>query len=244
MNASELLEKYAAGERSFARAYLAGADLARAYLAGADLAGAYLAGADLTRAYLAGADLTRAYLAGAYLAGADLTRAYLADAYLADADLTGADLTGADLTGADLAGALGPVKADMWMKMCYAAHEVPVLLEKLRAGDVDGSIYQRGGKGCFVGTLACARGVKYDQIPGLEPNSSSPVEKFFLGIRDGHTPENNQLAAIAAHWIEEFLHTWQPETYPAPGVLVLPDVPREVNLEPVVEAPDTEDIPF
>lgn len=134
----------------------------------------------------------------------------------------------------------------MFMKMVFASPEVPALLEKLRAGDVDGSIYQSGGKGCFVGTLACARGVAYDQLPGIVPNSESPIERFFLGIRDGNTPENNQLAAIAEHWILQFLFAVDPEHYAAPGPLVLPDVPKEAPLAPAApaSADRPEDIPF
>jgi hypothetical protein len=113
MTREELLNKYANGERDFAGANLAYANLAGAYLAGANLTGAYLARADLTganlthadiaRADLAYANLTHAYLTGANLTGADLNHAELAGANLTGAYLARANLTGANLTHPDLA---------------------------------------------------------------------------------------------------------------------------------------------
>jgi hypothetical protein len=105
MTRDELLTSYAAGERNFANADLAGAYLAGAYLARANLAGAYLARANLADANLADANLAGADLARANLARANLARAYLADANLADANLAGADLARANLARADLTGA-------------------------------------------------------------------------------------------------------------------------------------------
>ena len=56
-----ITERYTAGERDFAGAYLRGANLR-----GANLSGAYLRGADLT-----GADLRGAYLRGARRSSTD-----------------------------------------------------------------------------------------------------------------------------------------------------------------------------
>ena len=55
MNATELIQKYASGERDFRGACLCGADLFGANLFGADLRGADLRGADLGGANLCGA---------------------------------------------------------------------------------------------------------------------------------------------------------------------------------------------
>jgi len=133
MDASELLERYAAGERNFIGVELSGADLRDAKLSNADLTGtnlrnvnlknadlsnatliATLTAADLSNANLSGArlsgdlteaDLSNANLSGANLIAAKLRVAKLRGANLANADLRYADLTGADLTDADLSGA-------------------------------------------------------------------------------------------------------------------------------------------
>jgi uncharacterized protein YjbI with pentapeptide repeats len=120
MDASELLARYAAGERDFCGIALSGADLSGADLCGADLCGANLSEANLTTANLTTADLTGAILCGANLCGAilceanlttaDLTEAILCDAYLyrailCDAYLNGAILIYAYLEGANLNGA-------------------------------------------------------------------------------------------------------------------------------------------
>ena len=110
MDRSELLERYAAGERDFSGAYLRRTDLGGANLAGAILhcaimRYAYLSATDLSGANLSRADLSRADLRGADLRDADLRGADLRGAYLIGADLHYADLHGADLVGADLRGA-------------------------------------------------------------------------------------------------------------------------------------------
>lgn len=94
-SANELLERYGAGERDFARA-----KLQRAQLPGANLSGARLTGAELANANLQGANLI-----GANLGDATLTRANLRSAALRAAGLRAADLRGADLRDAELHGA-------------------------------------------------------------------------------------------------------------------------------------------
>jgi hypothetical protein len=91
-SAEELLERYAAGERYFARAKLANAKLQ----------GAYLASADIHDADLAGADLRHATLSEAKLTGTDFSGADISTAELSEADLSGANFTGAKLSGANL----------------------------------------------------------------------------------------------------------------------------------------------
>jgi uncharacterized protein YjbI with pentapeptide repeats len=192
---------------NLADANLEGANLTDANLADANLAGANLVGANLAGAYLEHANLADANLAGADLTSANLTDANLADANLVGANLAGANLAGANLVGANLAGAyLEGIRDDFRIVLNSAPNEVAGLLAKLRAGEVDGSVYQ-GTCACLVGTIAILQHCNYDAIPGLAPNSDRAAERWFLGIRTGSTPENNPIAAITDDWICE----WQSE---------------------------------
>jgi hypothetical protein len=174
----------------------------------ADLSGANLRGANLSDAYLRGADLSGADLRGAYLRGANLSGADLSGADLSDANLRGADLSGADLSGADLSGAdLLPIKADFIEVISQAPREVPALIDALKNGRVDGSTYS-GECSCLVGTIARAQGCDVDSPQfNIPKDSSRPVERFFMAIRKGDTPETNAASKIALEWAETWLKT-------------------------------------
>ena len=115
---SDLLARYAAGERDFRWANLYGANLYDANLTGANLSWANLSWANLTGANLydaslrganlSWANLYDANLSGANLSWANLTGANLYDASLYDANLSGANLSDANLSGANLRGAKNP----------------------------------------------------------------------------------------------------------------------------------------
>lgn len=94
--ASDLLQAYATGQRSFSSVILSEVDLNEADLKGADLSYADLSGSDLTGANLRGADLSYANLAEANLTEADLRGAMLIGTNLKTANLTGAFLAAAD----------------------------------------------------------------------------------------------------------------------------------------------------
>ena len=187
---------------------LSDANLRGANLRGADLSGAYLRNADLSGANLRGAYLRNADLSGAYLRNADLSGANLRGANLSGANLRGADLSGADLSGAYLSGAyLLPIKADFIEVISQAPREVPALIEALKAGRVDGSTYS-GECACLVGTIANARGINVDSSElGIPKDSSRPVERFFMAIRKGDTPETNPASKLALEWAETWLDT-------------------------------------
>ncbi|WP_261534465.1 pentapeptide repeat-containing protein [Burkholderia multivorans] len=194
-------------------AYLSGANLSDANLSDADLRGAYLSDADLSDAnlsgaYLSGANLRDADLSGAYLSGANLSDANLRDADLSGAYLSGANLSDANLSGADLSGAdLLPIKADFIEVISQAPREVPALIDALKAGRVDGSTYS-GECACLVGTIANARGIDVDSAElGIPKDSSRPVERFFMAIRKGDTPETNAASKLALEWAETWLDT-------------------------------------
>jgi maleylacetoacetate isomerase len=101
-SASELLRRYAGGDRSFEQVRLVGADFHSAILHGIDLSSAILSGANFNRTDLRGADLSWADLSGADLSGAELQGAILTRADLSGANLSRANLRKADLSLATL----------------------------------------------------------------------------------------------------------------------------------------------
>jgi uncharacterized protein YjbI with pentapeptide repeats len=112
MEADELLERYARGERDFRGVeligdkYLEGADLSNANLSGANLRGAFLDSADLRCSNLSGANLSHANLCNADLSRIshlyNLTQNNLEYTNMDGADLNEAYLRGANLRGASL----------------------------------------------------------------------------------------------------------------------------------------------
>ncbi len=160
-----------------------------------DLRDAYLGGANLR-----GANLRDANLGGAYLGDANLRGANLRDANLRGANLRDANLRGANLGDADL----DRIKQDYLAVLTVAKNEVVGLYKALIEGRIDGSVYT-GECACLVGTIAKIRGESHVHLGiDLAPRSSRPAERWFLAIRKGDTPDNNQAAAIVKTWTEEF----------------------------------------
>ena len=112
----------------------------------------------------------------------------------------GANLSGADLSKADLS----PIRNDFWDVLLRAPKEVDGLRKALVGGRVNGSTYE-GECACLVGTIANIKGERYDTIKNLQPDSSRPIERFFLAIRKGDTPETNLFCNKAVEWIDDFL---------------------------------------
>ena len=137
-------------------------------------------------------------------------------ANLRDANLTGADLTGADLTGVDLGGAdLNPIRDDLFAVLSAAPTEVKALITALKAGRVDGSTYE-GECACLIGTIANARGCARTELgPILRANSARPIERFFLAIKKGDTPDTNEQCRLALAWSETWLSRMQAAFGPA-----------------------------
>ncbi len=187
-------------------AWLQGARLEGARIEGARLEGARLEGARLEGARLQGARLQGARLEGARLEGARLEGAWLQGARLEGARIEGARLEGARLEGARLEGArLEEIKTDLHKVLAAASAEVPGLLAALREGRVDGSQYE-GECACLVGTVANIRKEEYRALTiDLRPDSARFAEIWFLSIRKGDTPANNQISAITVGWIESWL---------------------------------------
>lgn len=117
----------------------------------------------------------------------------------------GVDLYGANLYGANLDGAnLTPIRDDVWAVLSSSPAEVEGLLLALKEGRINGSTYH-GDCACLVGTLANVRHCHHGAIPGLMPNADRAAERFFLMIREGHTPETSEPCKLAAGWVEEWL---------------------------------------
>ncbi len=102
----DLLERYEAGERNFARIQLRQADLRGINLSGANLEQADLRGANLIRANLSGSQLEDSYLNEASLDDANLDHCGLSRAILLKTSLINANLKRADLTKTYLSGSL------------------------------------------------------------------------------------------------------------------------------------------
>jgi hypothetical protein len=81
--------------------------------------------------------------------------------------------------------------------------EIDGLISALKTGKVNGSTYE-GACACLCETIANLKHCKYDTIPGLIPDSSRPIERFFLSIQTGDTPATNQFSALAVRWAEAF----------------------------------------
>jgi uncharacterized protein YjbI with pentapeptide repeats len=116
LDRSELLERYAKGERDFR---------------GAELRGADLRGVNLREVDLSVAKLSTANLMGADLMGADLIYTDLSDADLSNADLSFTDLTGANMSGAKLH------NADLSMSTCPLAILTDATLNSANFSDAD-----------------------------------------------------------------------------------------------------------
>jgi hypothetical protein len=199
-------------------ANLSGANLIRANLSEADLiranlSEANLSEADLIRANLSGANLSEANLSEADLIRANLSWADLSGANLSEADLIRANLSGANLSGANLSGAnliradqrsLRHIKHDIWGVLLHARTEVPALRQAVLEGRIDGSVYE-GECACLCGTIANARKCTVNEIPGVQPDSASLAERFFMAIKKGDTPENNPASKLVLEWIDEFI---------------------------------------
>jgi hypothetical protein len=182
---------------------LKGANLEAANLVGANLQGANLEGVDLEGTELRGANLYGVDLRGAYLRGADLYGADLTDANLEGADLRGANLRGADLEDANLS----VIKKDYFDVLIKAIPEITNLRKSIVDGKIDGSTYE-GECACLCGTLENNHEIK--QVIYDQRDWNRPIERFFLAINKGDTPETSQFSKLALIWLDEFIDTIKP----------------------------------
>jgi hypothetical protein len=192
-------------------------DLSGCNLRDSDLSGCNLSGCNLSGCNLSGCNLRDSDLRDSDLRDSDLSGCNLRDSDLRDSDLSGCNLSGCNLSGCNLSGcnlrgaknlpqaALTPIRNDLWDVLLRARNEAPFLLGALRAGQIDGSTYE-GACACLVGTIANGCGVAVDNLANdLVPDSGRPIERWFMAIKPGDTPDKSEVAKITEGWIVEFM---------------------------------------
>ncbi len=89
---------------------------------------------------------------------------------------------------------------DVWEILDESPKEVEGLLEVLRDGGINGSVYSGDNGTCLIGTLAKLKG----ESLGVRRNPSRPAERLFCYIDPGSTPNRCRAAALA----EEIIVAW------------------------------------
>jgi hypothetical protein len=92
-------------------------------------------------------------------------------------------------------------RADFFKVLNKNPNEVSGLRDALIAGEIDG-VYYEGDCACLIGIIAKIKKVYY---PDLMPDSRRPAERWLLAIKEGNTPENNQVSEITVSWIDQWL---------------------------------------
>ena len=140
------------------------------------------------------------YKKDADLRGADLRGADLRGAELRDADLRDADLRGADLRGIKLKNLpenfINQCSRDILFIFSCLKKELPEFRKKLIEGKINGSQYT-GECACLIGTLGNIDGgieKVCNAIPYYEKGTHNMGETWFLNIREGDTPKNNEFS--------------------------------------------------
>jgi len=193
---------------------LSGSNLRDSDLSGSDLSGSNLSFSNLSGSNLRDSNLSFSNLSFSDLSGSNLSGSNLRDSNLSFSNLSGSDLSGSDLSGSNLSFSnlsgsnLTPIRDDLWAVLSAAPREVKALRSALIAGFVDGSTYS-GECSCLVGTIAAARKVSIDNLGNLKPNSQRPIERLFMSIKKGDTPETNLISRIVLDWVDEWLSNMQ-----------------------------------
>ena len=102
-------------------------------------------------------------------------------------------------------------RQDIRKILTLAPGEVVGVRDALMTGTVEGRVYA-GDCCCLVGTIAKLRGISvttqawfYPLERAIRFDEDRPAEEFFRHIHRGHTPENNQYAALALRWVDEWI---------------------------------------
>ncbi len=117
-------------------------------------------------------------------------------------------------------------KQDIFAVLETCPKEVTGLLQKIEAGEINGSCYTgrckcllgtltelKLGVGCFPFPHKQERSHAYNKCVYLinsavrEPSIFSPAELWFIHIHEGDTPATNLYARLASEWIQEWLES-------------------------------------
>jgi carbonic anhydrase/acetyltransferase-like protein (isoleucine patch superfamily) len=118
----------------------------------------------------------------------------------------------AEISGnAEIWGDENSFKQDLIAEVLKLPDELEAIRDALAFGKINGSTYSTCGCSCLAGTIAKNRNIeKIESGCLIEENgnkfqvdSSSPRERWFMGISEGNTPENNYMAKRAHEWICE-----------------------------------------
>ena len=97
-------------------------------------------------------------------------------------------------------------KNDLWRVLFNFKDEIPELIKALEEGKIDGSVYS-AACACLIGTIANIKHCSIDDEQFLDiKNCNNPIERWFMMIKPGNTPENNFAAKMAREWINEFVN--------------------------------------
>lgn len=173
---------------------------------------------DLSSKNLSAAIFNHRTLPTVNFSGANLRYASFFKTEFKNVDFTNADVTGVDFCfenwdNINLRVAnLTEIKKDFYKVLSCALPEIEYLRNALVNGKIDGWDYS-GECACLIGTIANARSVNFNDMSDLTPDYIRPIEQWFLAIKEGDTPENNQVASITLEWIDEFLNIVQNPMY-------------------------------
>jgi uncharacterized protein YjbI with pentapeptide repeats len=185
---------------------LSGSDLSGSDLSGSNLSGSNLRGSNLRGSNLSGSNLSDSNLSGSNLSGSNLSGSNLRGSNLSDSNLRDSNLSDSDLSDSNLS----PIRDDFFLVLLRGIAEIPKLKKNVIEGNINGSTYE-GECACLSGTLFNAatenNGKQEAERKGMilsVRDANRPIERFFLGIKKGDTPENNQFSKIVLEWIIQF----------------------------------------
>lgn len=183
---------------NLASAIMEGSDMSGANLTGANLMGTNMRKSNMNGSDMSGANMMYANLAGADLRKSDMRYANVIDTNMKDANLAYTNMWYANIKYARMRDAdLKQIKEDLFEKLKIAKNEAVGLYDHIIRGKIDGSCYE---------TVAKLRKEDYERMSiDLKPNLNTPTEKWFTGISQGDTPDNNQVSSITAEWLREFM---------------------------------------
>lgn len=192
---------------SLAKAQFANELLDEALFIGKKLTGTDFNNARLIHAWFDKADVSRCDFSFANLKYARFIGSCVKDAVFTGADLSGCNFHGCVLADADLA----DIKSEFMCQLSKVPESAEVLLTAVNDGLIGftgDSVMEPDPIG-LVGFMADVRGdyiVNMEHKFGMSASSKAIINGWFMGIKYGDTPQNNQVAEITANWISDFIN--------------------------------------